>query len=78
MPRTFVCVGGHSASFTASTLVEHGGGAIDCVLKGEGEAAMPLLLDAIEAGTGVELVPGAVTASRRGAAARPLSIHSTI
>ena len=26
LPRTFVCVGGHSASFIASTLVEHGGG----------------------------------------------------
>ena len=35
----FICVGGHSASFTASAILEHGEGAIDCVLKGEGEAA---------------------------------------
>jgi hopanoid C-3 methylase len=66
LPGTFVCVGGHSASFTASTLVEHGAGAIDCVLKGEGEAAMPLLLAAIEAGTGVASVPGAVTPAGEG------------
>ena len=61
LPRCFICVGGHSASFTASTIVEHGSGAIDCVLKGEGEAAMPLLLAAIEAGTTVGSVPGVVT-----------------
>ena len=50
LPETFVCVGGHSASFTAGALIEHGAGAIDCVLKGEGEAGMPLLLGAIEGG----------------------------
>src|SRR5271166_243465 len=61
LPGAFVCVGGHSASFTASTLVEHGAGAIDCVLKGEGEAAIPLLLAAIESRTGIGSVPGAVT-----------------
>ena len=66
LPGIFVCVGGHSASFTASTLIEHGAGAIDCVLKGEGEAAMPLLLAAIEAGTGVGSVPGAVTSAGEG------------
>ena len=66
LPGVFVCVGGHSASFTASTLVEHGEGAIDCVLKGEGEVAVPLLLAAIEAGTDAELVPGAVTPSGDG------------
>ena len=49
-PRTFVCVRGHSASFTATALIEHGKGAI-CVLKGEGEAGMPLMLAAIETGT---------------------------
>src|SRR5271157_700826 len=65
-PKSFVCVGGHSASFTADALVEHGAGAIDCVLKGEGEAGMPLLLDAIEAGSDVGSVPGAVTAAGEG------------
>src|SRR5215510_2548268 len=65
-PRSFVCVGGHSASFTAASLIEHGAGAIDCVLKGEGEAAMPLLLDAIEGGRDITAVPGAVTEAGEG------------
>jgi len=76
-PETFVCVGGHSASFTAATLIEHGAGAIDCVLKGEGEAAMPLLLDAVEGGRNIALVPGAVTPAGKDRR-RSLSIPSTI
>jgi hopanoid C-3 methylase HpnR len=65
-PGTYVCVGGHSASFTADAIIAHGDGAIDCVLKGEGEAAMPLLLAAIEAGSDAASVPGAVTAAGEG------------
>jgi hopanoid C-3 methylase len=65
-PHVFICVGGHSASFTANALIEHGGGAIDCVLKGEGEASMPLLLAAIESGTDPLTVPGVVTAAGEG------------
>ena len=65
-PEIFVCVGGHSASFTASAIIQHGAGAIDCVLKGEGEAAMPLLIAAIEAGNGIASIPGAVTAAGEG------------
>src|SRR5271163_5308588 len=65
-PGTFICVGGHSASFTANALIEHGAGAIDCVLKGEGEASMPLLLAAIEAGHEPSTVPGAVSAAGEG------------
>src|SRR5947208_4964698 len=30
-PRTFVCVGGHSASFTAREILAHAEGAVDCV-----------------------------------------------
>src|SRR6202167_2727376 len=55
LPRVFICVGGHSASFTASAIVEHGAGAIDCVLKGEGEPNIVKLLEA-----------GAVTATGEG------------
>jgi hopanoid C-3 methylase len=44
LPRSFICVGGHSASFVARAIVEHGVGAIDCVLKGEGEGASLLCL----------------------------------
>src|SRR5579885_935970 len=49
-PESFICVGGHSASFTAEAILAHGEGAVDCVLKGEGEAGMLLLLRALEAG----------------------------
>jgi hopanoid C-3 methylase len=65
-PHTFVCVGGHSASFTAASIIAHGDGAVDCVVKGEGEAAMPLLLAAIEAGGDLLTVPGVVTAAGEG------------
>jgi hopanoid C-3 methylase HpnR len=43
-PGAFVFVGGHSASFVARDLLEHSGGAIACVLKGEGESAIAQLL----------------------------------
>src|SRR5271170_3273998 len=58
LPRATICVGGHSVSFVAAALIEHGEGAIDCVIRGEGEAAMPSLLTAIEAGTDLAAVPG--------------------
>ena len=70
----FICVGGHSASFTASAIIEHGAGAIDCVLTGEGEVAMPLLVAAIEAGNDIGSVPGAVTAA--GVGPSPRFVHS--
>jgi hopanoid C-3 methylase HpnR len=66
LPRAVICVGGHSASFAANAIIEHGDGAIDCVIKGEGEAAVPLLLAAIEAGDDLAVVPGIVTADSEG------------
>jgi hopanoid C-3 methylase HpnR len=48
LPDCFFFVGGHSASFIARDLLEHGAGAIDCVLKGEGEATVADLLRAVE------------------------------
>jgi len=73
-PRATICVGGHSASFVAEALIEHGEGAIDCVIRGEGEAALPALLSAIGAGTDLIGVPGAVTANGHGPA--PSFVHS--
>jgi hopanoid C-3 methylase len=64
--QMIVCVGGHSASFVATALIEHGEGAIDCVLKGEGEAGFPPLLEAIEVGRDLTLVPGVITATGMG------------
>src|SRR2546427_772729 len=46
-PRSFICVGGHSADYTARAILEHGEGAIDCVVKGEGEPGIVKLLEAV-------------------------------
>ncbi len=45
-PDVFIFVGGHSASFVAGELLDHAEGAIDCVLKGEGETSVSRLLEA--------------------------------
>ena len=74
LPRSFVCVGGHSASFTGPGILEHGAGAIDCVLKGEGEPGIVKLLEAVAGDRGaVAKVPGAVTADGEGP--RPAFVH---
>ena len=65
-PAIYIVVGGHSASFIADELLDHADGDIDCVLKGEGEAGMPMLLAAIEAGDDPGSVAGAVTADGEG------------
>ena len=71
LPRSFICVGGHSASFIAETILEHGQGAIDCVLKGEGEANIVELLEAVASDANATCkVPGAVTANGTGPAPR--------
>ena len=41
LPDTLVFVGGHTASFTAREILAHADGAIDCVIKGEGEEIAP-------------------------------------
>ena len=74
LPHATICVGGHSSSFVAPALLEHGEGAIDCVIRGEGEAAVPALLAAIEAGSDLATIPGAVTADGQGPA--PGFVHS--
>ena len=60
LPSCFVFVGGHSASFIAPEILEHARGAIDCVVRGEGEAITPRLLEAIGDGPRGRL-PGVVT-----------------
>jgi len=65
-PRAFVFVGGHSASFTATDLLRHAAGALDCVLKGEGEASVGHLLQAVACGADLLQVPGAVTSEGEG------------
>lgn len=64
-PSCFIFAGGHSVSFMAEVLLAHGEGAIDCVLKGEGEAAVAALLSRLPDGAVLE-VPGAVTSEGAG------------
>jgi magnesium-protoporphyrin IX monomethyl ester (oxidative) cyclase len=71
-PECRILVGGHSASFIAHELLEHGAGTIDCVVRGEGEAAAPQVLDAFAAGSPLESLPGVVTA--RGSGPPPLLV----
>jgi len=69
LPRAFVFAGGHSASFIARELLVHAQGALDCVLRGEGEAALPAALEAAEHDrSALDRVPGAVTPSGEGPA----------
>jgi hopanoid C-3 methylase HpnR len=65
-PDIYVFVGGHSASFTAASILAHGEGALDCVAKGEGEAVVPPLLAAVEAGRDPSGLPGIVTTAGEG------------
>jgi hopanoid C-3 methylase HpnR len=58
--QSFVFVGGHSASFIAPEFIEHGRGAIDCVVRGEGEMLTPRLLEAV-GDPRLETLPGVVT-----------------
>ncbi|SAK54275.1 radical SAM domain-containing protein [Caballeronia temeraria] len=66
LPHCFVFIGGHSASFTASDMLRHAEGAIDCVLKGEGEASVNELLHAVDEKSDLRVVPGAVTSDGSG------------
>jgi len=66
-PDCFVFVGGHSASFVAEDMLTHAGGAIDCILKGEGETSVVELVEtAAEDRSGIVEVPGAVTPDGEG------------
>src|SRR5207302_8942486 len=56
-----VIVGGHSASFVAADLLAHAGGAIDCVVRGEGEGVTPRVLAAFDGGDPLAALPGVVT-----------------
>jgi hopanoid C-3 methylase HpnR len=65
LPQCLVFAGGHSVSFVAEQVLAHAGGAIDVVLRGEGETGAPALLAAAPDRALAE-VPGAVTAAGPG------------
>ncbi|MEU0216768.1 hopanoid C-3 methylase HpnR [Streptomyces sp. NPDC006265] len=72
-PGCFVFFGGHSVSFVAEDVLEQAEGAVDAVVRGEGEPAVVCLLAALADG-GVQDVPGIVTAQGRGP--EPRMLHS--
>ena len=47
LPRAFVFCGGHSVSFIAQEVLQHGDGAIDAIVQGEGEVTAPQMLAAV-------------------------------
>ena len=62
VPDVFICIGGHSASFVAEAILSDGAGAVDCVLKGEGEAGIAALLTtAARDRNAIATVPGVVS-----------------
>jgi magnesium-protoporphyrin IX monomethyl ester (oxidative) cyclase len=63
LPGTFVFCGGHSISFIAAEVIEHGDGAIDAIVTGEGETTVPLMLLQIPK---VDGMPGVTTANKIG------------
>jgi magnesium-protoporphyrin IX monomethyl ester (oxidative) cyclase len=71
-PDCFLFVGGHSASFIADELLDHAQGALDCVVRGEGEEITPRVLAAARDG-GLETLPGVVTSL--GSGPQPKLIH---
>lgn len=73
VPFSHVFFGGHSVSFVAEDVLEQAEGAVDSVVRGEGEPAVVPLLEGLAQG-GVEGVPGIVTADGRGPG--PTMMHS--
>jgi hopanoid C-3 methylase HpnR len=65
LPRCFIFAGGHSGSFITPEILDHARGAIDCVVRGEGEAITPRLLEAI-GDRRLETLPGVVTQNGAG------------
>jgi hopanoid C-3 methylase HpnR len=71
LPDCCIIVGGHSASFVAEEFLRHGEGTIDCVLRGEGEATMALLLEAAQQDrSALHHVPGVQTVQGNGTTPR--------
>ena len=74
LPGLYVFFGGHSVSFVAEDVLEQSEGAVDAVVRGEGEPTIVPLLEALRDGGGMEGVPGIVTTEGRGAP--PKMLHT--
>ena len=70
-PGCFVFAGGHSVSFISSHVLAQADGAIDAIVRGEGEVVVPPLLEATRDGA-LHRLPGVVTGHGSGPAPRLL------
>jgi hopanoid C-3 methylase len=67
LSECFLFAGGHSASFTANEILAHARGAIDCVVRGEGEEITPRVLEAArDDRDSLKTLPGVVTPAGSG------------
>jgi magnesium-protoporphyrin IX monomethyl ester (oxidative) cyclase len=66
-PGCFVFAGGHSGSFVADEVLAHADGAIDCLVRGEGELVAPRVLEAV-GDPKLTMLPGVVTRDGAGPA----------
>ena len=64
-PGCFIFAGGHSGSFIADELLEHAAGALDALVRGEGELITPRLLEAV-GDPRISTLPGVVTPAGAG------------
>lgn len=64
-PDCLTFAGGHSVSFIPEEVLAHSDGAIDCIVRGEGERVTPMLLEAA-GNDGLHALPGVVTGEGRG------------
>jgi hopanoid C-3 methylase len=70
LPECFIFAGGHSASFTAKEILAHADGAIACVVRGEGEAITPNVLEAANDPDKLRALPGVTSLYGDGPAPR--------
>jgi len=75
-PQCFLFAGGHSASFTAREILEHAEGAIACVVRGEGEAITPQVLEAAADRAKLSALPGVITLTLEGEGPPPRLVQS--
>ncbi|HTV48411.1 MAG TPA: hopanoid C-3 methylase HpnR [Phycisphaerae bacterium] len=75
VPRAFVFCGGHSISFIADEVLEHGDGAINAIVMGEGELTVPRMLERIP---NVDGMAGVATPNAKGSRAETVADIDTI
>src|SRR6201987_976156 len=70
LPECFIFAGGHSPSSPAKEILAHADGAISCVVRGEGEAITPNVLEAADDPDKLRTLPGVTSIYGDGPAPR--------